>query len=65
MIKQRSIEKGYTENTLNATISQVAVDRETLLVPREKSGGILGYQWSFQTMYSNQHGIIKKLLNKQ
>lgn len=65
VIKQRFTEKVYTEDTLDAIISQVAnVDRETILAPKDKSRRMLGYEWSFQTTYSNQHGVIKKLLNK-
>lgn len=65
IIRQRSIEKGYPPETLDVTILQIAsMEREGMLVPKDRSGDKGDFEWSFHTTYSKQYGIINKLLNK-
>lgn len=51
--------------SLDDPIKQVAsLDKGDLLVPKKSVCCDLGYEWSFSTIYSNQHHIVNRLLRK-
>lgn len=52
IIRQRFIEKGNPQETLDVTIRQVALmEREGMLVRKDKSGERGDFEWSFHMTY--------------
>lgn len=66
ILKQRFIEKGYDELSLNSEIQQVAmVNRCSLLTPKPPRESDNTYKCSMLTTFFVQHKEIKNIINRR
>lgn len=65
VLKQRFLDKGYNQADLDTELQRVTnIDRNTLLVTKQKRDPDTTYKWALSTTYSIQHKQIKSIMRK-